>query len=220
MRSSFNRASLQGAIATLAVIVAPAMARAQGAGQFEGVVTFQSEGGRSFDYSIRKGVIRIDMNDENRKAAMIMNPAAHKMYMLMPEQQMYMEMKVPEGDALEGTGKDAKPVRTGKSDVVAGHKCDYWKVEEDQGEVDVCLTNDLGGFQAFSNHMIGDAAAWQKAIGKNAFPLRVILHKDGEEQVALEATKVEKKSLDAAMFTPPASWKKMEMNMKMPGAPR
>jgi hypothetical protein len=34
------------------------------------------------------------------------------------------------------------------------------------------------------------------------------------------ATKVEAKSLDASLFTPPASYKKMEMKMKGPGSPR
>lgn len=214
MHSSFNRASLQGVVVTLAIVLAPALARSQGAAQFEGVVTFQSEGGRSFDYSMREGLVRIDMNGSDRKAAMIMDPGAKKMYMLMPEQHMYMEMKVPEGKDVEQ--KDVKPTKTGKSDVVAGHKCDYWSVEEEQGEVDICLANDIGGFQAFSNRMIGSASAWQEAIGKNAFPLKVITHTEGKEKVALEATKVEKKSLDAAIFAPPASYKKMEMNMKMP----
>jgi hypothetical protein len=46
------------------------------------------------------------------------------------------------------------------------------------------------------------------------------VHKDGKDEVALEATKVERKSLDASLFAPPASYKKMEMNMKMPGSPR
>lgn len=219
MRSSFNRASLHVAVA-LAAALAPAVAHSQGSNQFEGVVTFESEGGRSFDYAIHQGLVRIDMNDANRKAAMIMDPGAHKMYMLMPEQEMYMEMEVPQGDDVEGSGQDAKPTRTGKSEVVAGHKCDYWSVDEEQGLVDICLASDMGGFQAFSNHMIGSASAWQKTIGENAFPLKVITHKEGKEQVALVATKVEKKPLDAALFTPPASYKKMETKTKTPGSPR
>lgn len=222
MRSSFNRASLQGVVVAVAAILAPAMANGQGANkQFEGVVTFESEGGRSFNYSIHKGLVRIDMNDDSRKAAMIVDPGAHKMYMLMPERQMYMEMKVPEDTQAAGDGSDAKPTRTGKSEVVAGHRCDYWSVEEEQGKVDICLAADMGGFQAFSNHMIGSASAWQEAIGKDAFPLKVIIHgDDNQDKVALVATKVEQKSLDAELFTPPASYKKMEMNMKMPGSPR
>ena len=220
MGSSFKRASMQGAVIALAAMVAPTLAHAQGAKQFEGVVTYQGEGGHTFEYAIRNGLIRIDMNSENRQAAMIMDPGSHKMYMLMPEQKMYMEMKVPEGKDLEGAPKDTKPTKTGKSDVVAGHKCDYWTVKEEKGDVDICLARDMGSFQAFSNRMIGNASAWQDAIGKDAFPLKVIVHDDGEDKVALVATKVEAKSLDASMFTPPASYKKMEMNIKGPGSPR
>lgn len=220
MGSSFKRTSMLGAVIALAAVVAPTVAHGQGTKQFEGVVTYQGEGGHTFQYAIRQGLIRIDMNSENKQAAMIMDPASHKMYMIMPEQKTYMEMTVPDAKALEDGGNDAKPTRTGKSEVVAGHKCDYWTVKEAKGDVDICLANDMGGFQAFSNHMIGSASSWQEAIGKNAFPLKVIMHDDDEDKVALVATKVDAKPLDAAMFAPPASYKKMQMNMKMPGSPR
>jgi hypothetical protein len=209
MGSSLKRASMQGVVIALAASLAPAMAQGQGAKQFEGVVTYQAEGGQTFEYAIRQGLIRIDMNSGGRQAAMIMDPGSNKMYMLMPEQKMYMEMKVPDGSDLADSAKAAKPTRTGKSEVVAGHKCDYWNVKEAKGDVDICLANDMGGFQAFSNHMIGDASAWQDAIGKNAFPLKVIMHDDGEDKVALVATKVEAKSLDAALFSPPSTYRKM-----------
>jgi hypothetical protein len=209
MGSSLKRASMQGVVIALAASLAPAMAQGQGAKQFEGVVTYQAEGGQTFEYAIRKGLIRIDMNSGNKQAAMIMDPGSNKMYMLMPEQKMYMEMKVPDANRLGDSTKDAKPTRTGKSEVVAGHKCDYWNVKEAKGDVDICLANDMGGFQAFSNQMIGSASAWQDAIGKSAFPLKVIMHDEGEDKVALVATKVEEKSLDATMFSPPSSYRKM-----------
>ena len=209
MGSSFKRSLTHGAVVALAAIAVPAVAHGQSSKQFEGVVTYQGAGGRTFQYAIRKGLVRIDLNDENKQGAMIMDSGSHKMYMLMPEQKMYMEMKVPDGNDLADSAKAAKPTRTGKSEVVAGHKCDYWNVKEAKGDVDICLANDMGGFQAFSNHMIGDASAWQDAIGKNAFPLKVIMHEDGEDKVALVATKVEAKSLDATLFSPPSSYRKM-----------
>jgi hypothetical protein len=220
MGSSSRLGSIAGAIFALAAIAAPAIAHGQSAKQFQGIVTFQGEGGRSFQYALRNGLVRIDMNGESRQASMIMDPGSHKMYMLMPEQKTYMEMQVPDMAELEGSSSNIKPTKTGKSEVVAGHKCEYWTVKEDQGQVDICLAKDMGGFQTFSNKAVGDGSAWQEAIGKDSFPLKVIVHKDGKDEVALEATKVEAKSLDASLFTPPASYKKMEMNMKMPGTPR
>ncbi len=220
MGSSFRLGSIFGMVLAAAAVATPAVAHGQSSKQFQGVVTFQTEGGRTFDYAIRNGLIRIDMNGESRRTAMIMDPGSHKMYMLLPEQKSYMEMQVPDMSEMDRSADNAKPVRTGKSEVIAGHKCEYWTVKEDKGQVDICLANDMGGFQAFSNQSIGNGSAWQEAIGKDSFPLKVIMHSDEGEQVALVATKVEPKTLDASLFTPPSSYKKMEMNMKMPGSPR
>lgn len=215
MGSSFNRTSIHGAIVALAAIAAPVVVHGQSSKQFEGVVTYQSEGGRTFQYAIRNGRVRIDMTGESRQAAMIMDPGSHKMYMLMPEQKVYMEMSMDDADA---SASNVKPTKTGKSEVVAGHKCEYWTMQEEKGQVDVCVARDMGSFQAFSNKTIGDASALQKAIGKNSFPLKVITHNDGKEEVALVATSVEPRSLDASLFTPPASYRKMARNGQGPGS--
>lgn len=219
MGSSFMRTSIYGAVLAIAATAAPAVAHGQGSKQFQGVVTFQTDQGQTFQYSVRQGLVRLDMSGDSRHGAMIMDPAAHKMYMLMPEQKTYMEMKLSGLDDAAQSATNVEPTKTGKSEVVAGHKCEYWTVKEEKGQVDVCLAKDLGGFMAFDNKSIGEAAAWQQAIGKDSFPLKVVMHKDGGEEVALVATKVEPKTLDASLFTPPSTYKKMEMNMKMPGSP-
>lgn len=216
MSSSFLRNSTCGAVLALAAITAPSAAHAQGTRQFEGVVTYQTDDGRTFDYAVRKGLVRIDMNSESRHGAMIMDPAARKMYMLMPEQKVYMEMKLSQLSDEDDATTSVQPVKTGKSEVVAGHKCEYWTVKEQKGDVDVCLARDMGGFTAFDNKSIGKASAWQKAIGKDSFPLKVIVHGDEGEDVAMVATKVEQKTLDASLFEPPSSYTKMER----PGGPR
>ena len=220
MGSSFKHSLTYGAVVALAAIAAPAIAHGQSSKQFEGVVTYQGEGGRTFQYAIRNGRVRIDLNDENKQGSMIMDSGSHKMYMLMPEQKMYMEMDVSQMGEMDSSADNVKPRKTGKTEVVAGHKCEYWTVEEEKGRVDVCVAKDMRSFLAFSNKSIGDASAWQKAIGENSFPLKVVMHDDGKEDVALVATKVEAKSLDASLFTPPTTYKKMEMNIKGPGSPR
>src|SRR5690606_11029151 len=100
---------------------------------------------------------------------------SRKVYMLLPAQKSYMEMQLPETEELDGSANHVEPVRTGKSEVVAGHKCDYWTVKEDSGQVDVCVASDMGGFRAFSNKSVGSASEWQKAIGDDSFPLKVIM---------------------------------------------
>jgi hypothetical protein len=214
------RTSIHGAVLAIAAIAAPAVAHGQGTKQFQGVVTFQTDEGQTFQYAVRQGLVRIDMNGQSRHGAMIMDPASHKMYMLMPEQKTYMEMKLSGLDEVDHSPTNAAPTKTGKSEVVAGHKCEYWTVKEEKGQVDVCLAKDMGGFMVFDNSAIGEASAWQQAIGKDSFPLKVVIHKDEGDEVALVATKVDPKPLDASLFTPPSSYKRMEMNMKMPGTPR
>ncbi len=220
MGSSFMRTSIHGAVLAIAAIATPVAAHGQGAKQFQGVVTFQTDAGQTFEYAVRKGLVRIDMNGESRRGSMIMDPASHKMYMLMPEQKMYMEMKLSGLDSLDDSATKVEPTKTGKTEVVAGHQCEYWTVKEDKGQVDVCLARDMGGFMVFDNGAIGEASAWQRAIGNDSFPLKVVMHKDGGDEVALVATKVEARTLDASLFSPPSSYKKREMNMKMPGTPR
>lgn len=220
MGPSFKRRFIRGAAFALATIAAPTIAHGQSSKQFEGVVTYEGEGGRTFQYAIRNGRVRVDMNDESQHGAMIMDSGSRKMYMLMPEQKMYMEVDVSEMGDMDSSADNVKPTKTGKTEVVAGHTCEYWTVTEEKGQVDVCVAKDMGSFQAFSNKSIGNASAWQEAIGKDAFPLKVVMHDDGKEEVALVATKVEAKSLDASLFTPPASYKKMQMNIKGPSSPR
>lgn len=218
MGSSFKHGSISGALVALAMVAAPAVVHGQSSKQFEGIVTFQGEAGRTFQYAVRDGRVRIDLNSQERQGAMIMDSGTHKMYMLMPEQKTYMEMDVSQMGDMGGSPENVKPTKTGKTEVVAGHKCEYWTMEEEQGQVDVCLARDMGSFVAFNNKAIGSAAAWQDAIGKNSFPLKVVMHSDGKEDVALVATKVEAKSLDPSLFAPPASYRKMEMNIKGPGS--
>ena len=51
------------------------------------------------------------------------------------------------------------------------------------------------------------------------FPLRVITSKDGKETFRMEATSIEKQSLDASLFEPPADYRDIGSMMKgmMPG---
>jgi hypothetical protein len=209
MGSSNKAGPVCATLLAVTLIAIPATSPAQSSSKFQGVVTFQAEGGRSFDYSIRNGVVRVDMNAGNQQTAMIIHPESRMMYMLLPQQRSYMEMKLPDAEELTGSAQHAKPVKTGKSEVVAGHKCEYWTVKEKETQVDVCVARDMGGFQAFSNQSIGSASDGQKAIGDDSFPLKVIMHKDGKDEVGLVATKVEAKQLDPSLFSPPASYTKM-----------
>lgn len=217
MRSPLVRALLPGAALAVAVSIAPAAAHSQGSTPFEGVVTFSTGQGRTMDYSIRQGLIRVDMNEGGQRAAMIANPAAREMYMVMPEQKMYMVMTMPEDKASAAQANYPEPTKTGRKEVVAGHECEYYRIAHEESETEVCLAGDMGAFRGFGGPMGNrKSPAWQKELGEKHFPLKVIATIDGKKEVVLEATKVERKKLPASLFAPPSSYRKMEMNMKMP----
>ena len=64
MRSPFMRASLSVAVLALVTISSAPAASGQGekGAPFEGVVTFELEEGTTLDYSVRQGLVRLDVN--------------------------------------------------------------------------------------------------------------------------------------------------------------
>lgn len=213
--------TVRSARVTLAALLAvaaslPAAAVAQSG--FEGTVTMRLEQGHEMQYSMRGGKIRVDMSGQGQPMAMIMNPSTHTALMVMPAQQMYMQMSTSNMEGAIAEHRDKYELtKSGKSEVVAGHKCEYWHVHEKGGDAgddaDVCVAGDLGKFFAFQNPMHrGVAPAWQSSLGDaDGFPLKVVSVKDGKPVTTLEVTKIEKKSLDPAMFEAPAGYRKMDM---------
>jgi hypothetical protein len=108
---------------------------------------------------------------------------------------------------------------------VAGHTCTYYHAVDSSGEQsDACIATDMGTFAVFQSPRGGGgggASLWQRLLGHQGgfFPLKVISHKNGKDEVEMVATKIEAKSLDPSLFVPPASYKKMDMGGMMHGAP-
>ncbi|HEX6537017.1 MAG TPA: DUF4412 domain-containing protein [Gemmatimonadaceae bacterium] len=206
------------ALSALFAIVALLPAAAAAQGDFEGTVTMRLQQGHEMQYSMRGGKIRVDMSGQGRQMAMIMDPATHTAIMLMPAQQMYMQMPMHDMEgAIAEHREKYQLTRTGKSEVVAGHECAYWHVHEKGGDAsddaDVCIASDLGKFFAFQNPMRrGAAPAWQSSLrDADGFPLKIVEVRDGQPVTTLEVTKIERKSLAPAMFEAPAGYRKMEM---------
>jgi hypothetical protein len=213
-------------LATLAA--AAALAPAAGAqSRFEGVVSFRAEQGATMEYYLRNGVSRVETDIGGQRRVTITDPAVQTTFILLPDQQAYMEMPVRQGGP-GGAADDAKLTKTGKTDKVAGHACEYWRLEISNGlSADICAASDLGSFVATMGGGMrrggggggiagGTRMMWQRAVAaQHLFPLKVVTHEGGQDVVALEATKIEAKKLDASMFTPPSSYQKREM----PGRP-
>ncbi len=184
---------------------------------FEGSIVMNMGGDgekpREVAYMVKGGRIRMEIpGGRGETMTMIMDPAERKVLMLMVAQKMYMEQTM--GAAVVDSaakGKAATIKRTGRTETIAGYKCEHVTVTEASGATtDVCAATGIGSFRMPSGGERGGpprAEAWEGALGDAGFPLKV---QKGDEVIIL-VTKVEKKTLDAALFEPPAGFRKFDM---------
>jgi hypothetical protein len=197
-----------------AVVAAPSLAAAQGA--FEGVITFQVNAGQAgpstMQYSVKGNHVRMDVSAEGMTMFTLYDGAAKTVDMVIPMQQMYMQRTVdPQALADSATSRKHDITWTGRKETVAGHECEHATVSDGAGKTsDVCLAKGLGTFVQMNGGMRGRGGAqgggWEGHVG-DTFPLKV--EQDG--RTVMEATKIEKKSLDASLFEIPEGYHKMSM---------
>ena len=188
--------------------------------EFEGIVHFKSTTGersRDYDYLIKGKKTRIEVEEGNRNVSVIVDHDAQKTLMLMPERKMVMQIPMdqarPEADA--GTRQANELIRTGETETILGHTCEKLISKSDEIETEICGAQGMGfyaGMYGMRRPGMGggdNAPAWVRELkAKGFFPLRIIARgKDGTEKTHLEATKIEKKSLDPSMFVVPPDFK-------------
>jgi hypothetical protein len=216
---------------------------AAGAAGFEGVVVYKMTGkGAAGELTqMYKGTkSRTEVGAGGQSTAMIMDMGAATMIVLMPPQKTYMVMDMNKaGGALAGLpfGKGKKDpavsaaalkvTATGRKETIAGHECEYYVMGE-KGEAEVCSAKGLGMFMMGQSPMGGGPSSLAALAAMSAnpdavklfadgfFPLKVINLDGGKREVVLEATRVEKKTLDDTLFVPPPDYKEM----KIPGLGR
>jgi len=195
------------------VAASPAIAAAQG---FEGTVTLnmmRDDGSSSsISYMLKGGKMRFDAPGGQITA--IIDPVAQRLMVIMNAQKMYMEREFTSTMAAvqEQAGvKNPAVVRTGKMETIAGYKCEHVTITDDDGSaVDACLSSELGGFRlpAASNPMSPQKeAGWMSQLGATNFPLKVM---KGTKTVMVVSA-IEKKPLDAALFTAPEGYQSFAM---------
>jgi hypothetical protein len=146
--------------------------------------------------------------------AMLHDATKGTTYMVMPAQKMYMDMTNAADRAAPSVERKAAAASikmTGKKETIAGVECEHVLITGDDGEHDACIAKGMGTFTMMSNPMGGRGAAppgWAEKLGKDAFPLKV--QKVGGE-LDFEVTKIERKSLDASLFTVPGDFQKLDM---------
>lgn len=181
-------------------------------------------------------------------AVMLWDLEGSKIITLMPARKMYMTMDLKEtAEAMKESDKEMKKSHadeeekfpkltpTGKQETIAGYTCEHWLMGDKQ-ELDMCVAKGLGYFGmggqarggadswknlAFSPKMLAEAANhpdWVKLLEGGAFPLKFTAKQDGKVTINMEATKIERKSLDDSLFVVPADYKAMNIPTQ-PGLP-
>jgi hypothetical protein len=217
-----------------ALLAGPAWAQG-----FEGVVAYRmtSESGKSseMEMAIKGTVVRVDMNSEGHQAASLMDGQTGTMTMILPEQKMYMTMNVRAmAEKMKGMkDDDAPPTITalGTSETIAGRKCENFLVEtqnrkKEVEKTEVCNAKGLGEFMIPRGPMGREASpgmarldAYREYFKGNLFPLRVTKVDGAKRLVIMEATRIEPKALDPALFQVPPGFTEMKMPGMM-GPPR
>jgi hypothetical protein len=223
--------------------LAPLAVRPAAAQQpFEGVITVRTTGMQSqqqdAQYYVRQGASRVEMTSSRGQMVLVTDPQKQTMYMMMPEQKTYMERPLasPPGPVTKDAPAEPQVVRTGRTDTIAGFQCEHVTITTERGTADACMTRQLGAVPAMGAGMrrgmggqgggAGGAGAgarggamggsWRAALDAQpdlGFPLRV----ENDGRTVWEVTKVERRTLDPALFTVPAGYQQMQMPMGSPG---
>jgi len=216
---------------------------------FNGVITFLSKGesGRqdTFVQYTKGNKVRLDGFGATH-GAMIIDNDAKVMMMVDPDKKQVMtmteddanQMQAMMGSMMKQPGKEdasdkASFTKTGKSETVAGVRCEiyhgvYVEDDGDKDEGDACVATGVGfrlDAVTFNNPMLqrGGAAAgrmqqFRQLVAGNKGILKAKSYKDGETQTDMEAVKIEPKALGDDVFGVPPGYKEVRLADMMAGA--
>ncbi|MEP7051562.1 MAG: DUF4412 domain-containing protein [Pseudomonadota bacterium] len=173
---------------------------------------------------VKDGKFRFDLPEglagarELGKAYVLVTPADKKLYAVMDAKKQAVLVDLDKlaaqakafGAARAPAGGKATPpqvTKTGKTDTVAGYKCEIWSITSAQSAGDLCIAEQ--GTSWFRLPLSGMPAeyAWASEIadGKH-FPLRFVATEKGTEQGRVEVTSIERKTLPADQFAVPSGY--------------
>lgn len=233
MRNAWSKAPV--IVLGLAVAIAGAQ-RVEAQGEFEGTMTFQvhsDQGAPKIVVASTKGTkLRLEVNSTQSPmgpVVILADGSAHTRTIVMTSQKRYMTLPASAGDPMhmatpdQGVAPKFNFTKTGRSETVAGESCDVFHVTTERDgkneEGEMCVGKGVGlnteAWQSLaggnSTAMNAQMTAIRDAIGAGNGVLKVTSIKNGQPVVAIEVTKIERKSLSDDMFVPPAGYTQMQM---------
>ncbi len=150
-------------------------------------------------------------------AVAITDMTAKKTWTLEPVTKTYTELDLTKVETAMKGATGSKPttklVKMGRSDVVAGHSCELYAIEDSATpmHIEACVASGLGFLGFGGMNPFGGGAkdgAWSELLGKG-FPLRYrAFDRSGAPTMTMEATRIVKKSLPDTDFQIPPGYTK------------
>jgi hypothetical protein len=179
----------------------------------------------NFTLLVKDGKFRFDVPEgiagaqAMGKAYVLVMPADKKLYAVLDDKKqavlLDLDKLATQAKAFGGasahhqssSGTPPQVEKTGKTDTVAGYKCEIWHIVSAKSVGDLCIAEQ--GTAWFHIPLSGVPAeyAWAAEItdGKH-FPLRFVASENGVEQGRVEVTSIQKKALSADQFQVPAGY--------------
>jgi len=219
--------------ALLVVTVSTGAGRALQAQAFEGTLTYRvhgDDGDKTITEWVKGMNIRYDYAEGpggGRDGSMIIDGTAKTRTVIMPARKMY--MTVPYDPAARKLPPKDKPqvtwTRPGKNETVAGVSCEVIhgsRVEDGKTkEANLCVAKGIGFGGSTGAGPFGEALAEYANLDLKPGEgiVKVTSLDTGKPEVELELTKVDRRSLAAVDFQPPAGYTKFERPVPASGPP-
>jgi Domain of unknown function (DUF4412) len=179
---------------------------------------------------------------DKQTSVMLVDYSANTSTRLYPETKTY--VTVAGSGKSEGANNELwnllpigayKVTSTGKTETIAGLACQHWLLSNDNENTDWCLAKGLGHLGGYGasisdglkklaqNGTLNANPEFLKFVEGGALPLKISAiqedetTKEDESFTFMEATSIERKSLDDSLFTIPPDYKKADKAPEAPG---
>lgn len=180
---------------------------------FEGVVTYRQSAGLGAPPIISTLMLKgsrsrmeFDVLPDMR-SVIISDVKTGAVISLVPNQKLYIVSNINDfAKTLEGVPSPAY-TPTGRSETIAGRKCDHYAIGTPEAGMDFCVAKGMGYSVAGSGSpALPTWDAMRKTFPDGYFPLKVEGVSGSTRQVMMEATRIEARILPDALFAPPAGY--------------
>ncbi len=212
---------------TLAVVAAASAAA------FEGKVNMKMTSGKDtmpMTYYIKDTKMRVEFavpadkkGSSGTTMASVFDMKAMEMMVLMPEEKMYMVMKIPDVSEMQKGKKNKKDTEfapTGRKETIAGYEAEEYVGVSEGRRTELWVTKGMGKFMMANQGKGGfgggkqQTSAWENFMREgDFFALRVIQRKkeNGPEEMRMEVTNIDKVPQSDALFRAPKDFQKFQM---------